>query len=783
LTDDKPISDSEPDEENYIDEFLLGLSPENCQVERDLDDALEEKVEASGDGETDSKNKKEQQQSYDEKLAGEKLGSKDINFVIATMKKEAQYDEISIKQLFYGYGSAFTKCPIPHTINSRDSGAGKTYLLDIVAGYFPGKYIIYLAGMSDKALVHRPGILVIPEYNEETGEEETRPIDPIINDLQLQINEIQSKEKKTRKDKEEILAITAKIEDIRKRAEKLIDLDNQIILCLDTPQDSLINALMSLISQDTQRDQKYTFAEKSSSGPLRTRVNRLRGMPVLFTTRVIDDTRALRFDEKNRRFINITPDTSSIKIRAANKLIGLKCGSLPAEYDDLVVSRSDRERCKRIVKTIIAKLKLHSKNFKPKESGIKIPAPITDAISHCIPTSENQVWSMTVMGRLMRYLAVITKVNMDNRPKVLDTETGQFYPIATFDDLKETLELMDRAASSVRPYIAKWYNEVFLPTYREKDGKLDEAIVNGNLLIREMHVGVTTEQLAEKTKEIFGGLKPSSKELLEKYLYPLLNQGIIDKIQSQINGRYNIFFPAEEETQGGNIFSLFEDADVPKLKVSEHNLYPSTEHIEESFRSMLGRYSNGRGENRYQLIDTNEKAISPHELAHKYYSFPESCFIPEFSEQNITLCCCNNVPTGLDNKDIVECSTDQGQVRQEPPNVKGDAQSSSFACYYCDHFETKNQHDYEQHVVKHHPKKPGYPNLENLKKSGLKPKGKPWEIWHLKNIIWLIICNQQIDPRRSSRTGQTYLRQIKLNQAILHISIIQGSKMRCITIE
>jgi ATP-dependent DNA helicase DinG len=105
---------------------------------------------------------------------------------------------------------------------------------------------------------------------------------------------------------------------------------------------------MSLISQDTQRDQKYTFAEKSSSGPLRTRVNRLRGMPVLFTTRVIDDTRALRFDEKNRRFINVTPDTSSSKIRAANKLIGLKCGSLPQEYDDLVVSRSDRERCKRI---------------------------------------------------------------------------------------------------------------------------------------------------------------------------------------------------------------------------------------------------------------------------------------------------------------------------------------------------------------------------------------------------------------------------------------------------
>jgi hypothetical protein len=40
----------------------------------------------------------------------------------------------------------------------------------------------------------------------------------------------------------------------------------------------------------------------------------------------------------------------------------------------------------------------------------------------------------------MRYLAIITKVNMDSRPKIVDTQTGKFYPISTFEDLKETLE-------------------------------------------------------------------------------------------------------------------------------------------------------------------------------------------------------------------------------------------------------------------------------------------------------------------------------------------------------
>jgi hypothetical protein len=236
--------------------------------------------------------------------------------------------------------------------------------------------------------------------------------------------------------------------DINEKAEKLIDLNNQIILGLDTPQDSLLDTLMALTSQDFPGDQKYEFAEKSSSGRLGRRVNRLRGMPVLFTTRVTDDTRALRFSEKNRRFINVNPATSSKKIAAANDQIALTFGSLPEEYDKLVVPRQYTERCKYIIRILVAKLKQHSAYLKPKQSGIIIP--FRNAISKCIPVSEDQPWSMTVTERTVKYLSIITKINMDCRPRVVNTETGQFWPIATFEDLKETLLLMERAASGVR---------------------------------------------------------------------------------------------------------------------------------------------------------------------------------------------------------------------------------------------------------------------------------------------------------------------------------------------
>ena len=59
---------------------------------------------------------------------------------------------------------------------------------------------------------------------------------------------------------------------------------------------------------------------------------------------------------------------------------------------------------------------------------------------------------------------------MDSRPKIIDTEKGISYPISMFDDLAETLQLMGVASSSIRPYIANWYNKAFLQAFNELDG-------------------------------------------------------------------------------------------------------------------------------------------------------------------------------------------------------------------------------------------------------------------------------------------------------------------------
>jgi hypothetical protein len=58
---------------------------------------------------------------------------------------------------------------------------------------------------------------------------------------------------------------------------------------------------------------------------------------------------------------------------------------------------------------------------------------------------------MTVGERLMKYLSMNTKLHMDQRPKLIHKETGAFYPISTFEELKDTLAFMERASTNMRP--------------------------------------------------------------------------------------------------------------------------------------------------------------------------------------------------------------------------------------------------------------------------------------------------------------------------------------------
>src|SRR5206468_9282196 len=124
-------------------------------------------------------------------------------------------------------------------VNSKNTGAGKSYLLILVSDYFPSKHILIFMGVSDKAFQHKEGIMVLkdPITNELT------PTEPIITKLNLrtselerEINDEKSKDYKTRnKDAiknlgKQIVELQQEIKSIEERQQKLIDLNNSIVI-------------------------------------------------------------------------------------------------------------------------------------------------------------------------------------------------------------------------------------------------------------------------------------------------------------------------------------------------------------------------------------------------------------------------------------------------------------------------------------------------------------------------------------------------------------------------
>ena len=366
-----------------------------------------------------------------------RVPEEDIKFVKNTMYKEAPYDKVSIDQIFLGMMSAATRNPQGHNINSRKAGVGKSYDLNHVAWFFPDRYVKVLAGASSKAFLHKEGEMVLSNSDGSLIQ-----IQPILSKLESEKDaekdklETQKEIEPEHRDKEKvknarlrIVEIDRKISELLKKQKKFIDLDNMIIILQDTPQDSFFDSMMTLISQDSERDQEYIFTEQSGKGKFGAKENILHGMPLIFTTRVIDDTENKRFAEKNRRLVNVNPNVSEQKNLAANALIVKKYGFILEEYDEQVVSREDKQKAKKIIEIIFEKIKYHSSFLGPKQSGIKLF--FGPAIANAIPGKDP--WSMTVTERIMKYLSVIAKIHQDSRPRLVNKDTGAFYIIPTFE--------------------------------------------------------------------------------------------------------------------------------------------------------------------------------------------------------------------------------------------------------------------------------------------------------------------------------------------------------------
>jgi hypothetical protein len=417
----------------------------------------------------------------------------DIDYVVDVITKEVPKDERLVRQTLYAILSAKSNEPINLAVNAP-TGQGKTYVVTKVADLFPKNDIVCLAGMSEKALFHRDGSYVIKndDGNYVSIEQQVKEIESKILDVEAEINRTADNNLKRAK-KYEIQDLEEEKKKLYKNSKKLIELSGKTLIFLDSPPASLLEALMPLVSHD-RSEVEYEFVDTHNG--IRTHGNVLRGFPAVIFTAAKDYTNNPRYPEIQRRFIIANPDMSQEKYQKAIGCITAKYSLPDFAYQNEVVSNQEKERAKSIIRNIqesVAEICNHSSVRDHNQVFI----PYSQALQACLPHSD--VSYMNAAKTLFVWISLLATIHQ--RPSIqamYDTIYVETIPLATFEDLKIAMSLKHN--NGVRPYILKWYYEVFLPAYNSKNGPDAKETKHDTLI--EDRTAVTTRYLIEKTAEL-----------------------------------------------------------------------------------------------------------------------------------------------------------------------------------------------------------------------------------------------------------------------------------------
>jgi hypothetical protein len=409
------------------------------------------------------------------------------------------------------------------------------------------------------------------------------------------------------------------IKNLPKRSNKLIDLTGLTIVFLDTPPVELFTAIMSLLSHD-RNETEYNFTDTNNG--IKTKTNVLRGFPAIIFTAAIDYSHYKRFPEIQRRFIVVNPKMTKEKYNNAVKHISIEKSLPKFLYEKNVLSDAEKNKAREIIIGIQQDVS-DICNGPDKTNHNQIFNPFYRTISDCVPNTEAS--DMTAAGRFFDFISLSTLINSRRRPKIkfIKNKTDyliQIIPLAIFDDFKEAMSLMDYN-NGVRSYVLEWYNEVFLKAYNNKS---DPDSKNGKT---EDRLALTTKELIEKTLE-FTNKSLSSKQILENYIYPLLNCNLISSGDSQIDHRAKIYYPVKEKKNN----NLFENIQKNKIsqnyKIILHNstIYPSQDYMMSEIEEIVKYSSEYKS---FILEDEDGTKQSVEEIVNRYYANPHEFFTLE----------------------------------------------------------------------------------------------------------------------------------------------------------
>jgi DNA-binding MarR family transcriptional regulator len=426
-----------------------------------------------------------------------------LEYIFTDLNKRVKYDKVTKTSVLFSALSAYLPEPL-NLFGKGPSGVGKTYNTVQTLEYFPETDILFLAGMSPKALVHQHSKLL-----DKDGEEikpSDKPEKPMRSDYD---------DKEEYKEAMQDYKIQKRAYyELLKESYRYINIDHKIFVFLDAPDPETMRMLYPILSHDKRRIE-YKFVDKNQSG-LKTIKVVIEGWPsAIFLT-----TDRKYIEELATRSFTVSPEERTEKIEAANELTNRKA-SLPWEC---TLETPEYHTIKALIESIKNTL---------ADRKVDVVIPFLDLYTQ-FPKDIPR--DMRDFSHFTQFLKAFTALHLYQRPCVVLGERK--YVLATAQDVINGYtifkELFESTRTGTEQRVLNFYYEFMLGKERcyvsdlvteyntNKTGKAISDYAIRYWLDRLNEIGYVSKEAdkEDKRKNVYIPLVKKKQELRENTLNP-----------------------------------------------------------------------------------------------------------------------------------------------------------------------------------------------------------------------------------------------------------------------
>jgi hypothetical protein len=262
------------------------------------------------------------------------------------------------------------------------------------------------------------------------------------------------------------------------------------------------------------------MTDKGSDGMVTKQVI-LRGFPGFIFCSAKDESGWDVWDEVKTRFMFVSPNMIPIKYREGNKLIGKTFGLPKTAQHNKVISPEEVQiarRCFLTLKNQIMKLC----NGDPYSNPVWVPyhSQLTDML----PSSKGS--DNRVTARLFSMINMVALAKGQLRSKIVFNETGEQCVIATFQDLREALHLIQNI-TGLPPHKLRFYKDIIWRLYKERN---DDKLTSTDI------TDFYNRRMPEDSKKF------TTDNITKTYLEELHNHNYLEKKEDEDSKKKHYFY-------------------------------------------------------------------------------------------------------------------------------------------------------------------------------------------------------------------------------------------------